>query len=275
LAHRLPVLVRGDSNGLAEPIGVKGAIKRRVLKIFFSRIAGFLAIGTHNANFYRSYGVPEERLFWTPYAVDNDFFGEQVTNFAEQRYLLRTKEGIPPEPPAILFCGKFVDKKRPLDLLRAFAALGTGVESSLIFVGDGPLRPAMEDFVASQRLERVFFLGFRNQTELPACYALADVLVLPSSFEPWGLVLNEAMASGLPVIASERVGAAADLIRQGVNGFVFPVGDVSALTHYLRTILKDRCAREEMGRQSRVIVSGWGLSESVNGVLKALDSIVR
>lgn len=273
-SSRTPVLLRGESSGLAEPGGLKGKMKRTVLTAFFERISGFLAIGTSNATFYRSYGVPEEKIFWTPYAVDNGFFREQARNLAGQKRLLREKEGISQDLPVILFCGKLIEKKCPFDLLRAFAILGGYPKASLVFVGDGPLRPKMECFVSEHRLANIYFLGFRNQTELPVCYAMADLLVLPSSVEPWGLVLNEAMCFGLPVIASDRVGAAADLVQEGINGFTYPVGNVKALADRLQGVLADEQGRQEMGLQSCAIISRWGIKEDAEGLLKALRSVV-
>jgi glycosyltransferase involved in cell wall biosynthesis len=260
---------------LAEPTGLKGRVKRGVLKTFFGQVAGFLAIGTNNANFYRSYGVPEDRIFWTPYGVDNAFFTRHAKTLAGEKRSLREREGLPPNLPVILFCGKFQKRKRPLDLLKAFAPLDGESAGSLIFVGDGPLRPEMERFIADQRLKNVYLLGFRNQTELPVYYAMADVLVLPSSHEPWGLVLNEGMCFGIPVIASDRVGAAADLVQEGVNGFTYPVGNVLALRDCLRKVLVDADCRTTMGNQSRAIINRWGIKEGVEGVLMALDLVVR
>ena len=274
-ALHVPILLRSETNGLAEPRGLRRGVKRMVLQTFFSRVAGFLAIGTHNENYYKSYGVPQERIFLTPYCVDNAFFMERARELAGQKRDLREKEGIPPDLPIILFCGKFQEKKRPLDLLRAFSLLNGQPPAALVFVGDGALRPAMERFVAQHSLPHVYFLGFKNQKEIATYYAMADVLVLPSSDETWGLVLNEAMCCGLPVVASDKVGAAADLVREGVNGFIYPVGNVSALADRLQRVLADEQTRKEMGRQSREIISRWGIKEDIEGVLKALQVVVR
>jgi glycosyltransferase involved in cell wall biosynthesis len=270
----LPILLRSESNGMAEPKGIKGAVKRCALKAFFRRIVAFLAIGTSNANFYKSYGVSEEQIFWTPYAVDNGFFMDHAQRLDGQKRMLREKVGIPPDLPVILFCGKFLEKKRPFDLLRAFACLHDHAKTSLVFVGDGPLRADMERFIVEQQLIGIHLLGFRNQTELPACYAMADVLVLPSSSEPWGLVVNEAMCFGLPIIASDQVGAAVDLIQEGVNGFTYPVGNISILADCLQKVLADEETCQAMGRQSHAIISRWGIGEDVEGVVQALHAVI-
>jgi len=272
-ALHVPILLRSETNGLAEPRGLRRGVKRMVLQTFFSRVAGFLAIGTHNENYYKSYGVPQERIFLTPYCVDNAFFMERARELAGQKRDLREKEGIPPDLPIILFCGKFQEKKRPLDLLRAFSLLNGRPPATLVFVGDGALRPAMERFVAQRSLPHVYFLGFKNQQDLPACYAMSDLLVLPSSGEPWGLVVNEAMCFGLPVIASDRVGAAADLVNPGVNGFTFRLGDIESLAGLLRSLLLDGETRKKMGAQSYSLISQWGIPEDVQGILQSLRQV--
>ena len=131
----------------------------------------------------------------------------------------------------------------------------------------------MERFVAQHSLPHVFFLGFKNQQDLPACYAMSDLLVLPSSVEPWGLVVNEAMCFGLPVIASDRVGAAADLVNPGVNGFTFRVGDIESLAGLLRSLLVDGETRKKMGSQSYSLISRWGIPEDIEGVLESLKRV--
>jgi glycosyltransferase involved in cell wall biosynthesis len=274
-AKNLPLLLRGESTGFDEPEGAKGVFKRAVLRAMFQRIAGFLAIGTNNLHFYRSYEVAKERVFWTPYAVDNEFFMEQARRLAGRKIALREREGIPTDRPLILFSGKLVEKKRALDLLQAFDALGRDIRASLALAGDGPLGAELRRFVEERRLSNVHFLGFRNQSEIGTCYAMADMLVLPSSLETWGLVINEAMCFGLPVIASDRVGAAADLVHEGVNGFVYPVGNTSELARRLGHVLRREECRIEMGRSSLKIIGAWNFNQDVEGILQALQFVAN
>jgi len=158
-------------------------------------------------------------------------------------------------------------------LIQAFESLGlAGV--SLVLVGTGETFEACRRYVSNRHLTGVHLLGFRNQAELPRLYAMGDVFVLPSEDEPWGLVINEAMCSGLPIVASERVGAAADLVQPGYNGFRFPPGDRPALAQALRLALKDG-AKERMGQASLEIIRGWGFEEDIVAVRQALGLASR
>src|SRR5207302_7072307 len=172
----------------------------------------------------RSLGVDEGRLFLTPYVVDTRFF--VTAAMTADRAATRRAWKVPVEVPVALFVGKLVSWKRPEDLLRALAAVP---EMYGVLVGEGSLRSRLQSL--SDRLgmrERVRFLGFVNQRGLPGVYAAADVLVLPSEYEAFGVVVNEAFACGLPAVVSEACGAAGDLVDHRETGFVVPVGNVKA-----------------------------------------------
>ena len=269
--RRIPLLLRGETNGLSERTGLSGHARRIILRRLFGHVSAFLAVGARNAEFYAANGARKERIFLAPYTVDNDFFFAKSQSLAGAKSILREREGISPSLPVILFCGKFSEAKRPLDLLKAFHSLGDDPKASLVFVGDGSFRADLQEYVLERGLKNIHFLGFRNQTEMPTCYSMADVLVLPSGHEPWGLVVNEAMCFGLPIIASDKVGAALDLVHEGVNGFVFPVGNIELLADCLRRVLLDEEMRQLMGAQSRDIIERWGINETVQGILRTLD----
>lgn len=269
----VPLLLRGEANGLSEPTGLKGLARRTFIKMFLSRISGFLAIGSKNRDFYVSMGVPSEKIFPAPYAVDNNYFLGEAQKLGGKKHSLRKEKGLDPELPVILYCGKYQEKKRPMDLLQSFTSLPTNIRAQLVFLGDGPQRADLQKFIEDHNLRNVTLTGFRNQTDLPAYYALADVLVLPSRFEPWGLVVNEAMCFGLPIIATESVGAAADLIKAGENGYVFKTGDVETLTGKLAELIANKPLRERMGEVSLGIISHWGIAEDVKGIMAALESV--
>jgi glycosyltransferase involved in cell wall biosynthesis len=174
----------------------------------------------------------------------------------------------------ILFCAKLQPWKRPLDLLRAFAKLGAG-NALLVFAGDGPLRKELE---TESRLlgipSRVRFLGFVNQSQLPGVYTAADVMVLPSAYEPFAVVVNEAMLCGCAVVASDRVGAARDLINPGKTGFVFPCGDVEALARILAETISEPVRLREIGRAARHRLESWSPREHVESTIEAVATAV-
>ena len=225
----VPVLARGDSH-----LGGPRSLPVRIAKaLVFSRLLrhfdGFLYVGQKNRDYLQHYGAPADRLFFSPHCVDNDAFAT-----ASADALLKTN----PRSAAarrVLFVGKLMPLKRPADLLRAVARLrGPAVE--VVFAGAGELEADLRR-IAAEASVRADFLGFVNQSELPAVYASADLLVLPSDQETWGLVVNEAMACGLPAIVSEAVGCAPDLIEPGKTGAIFPVGDVEALAAAIDGVL--------------------------------------
>ena len=272
-ASGLPVIMRGESNLLVAPSRVRGALKRAGLPALLRRVAACLAIGRHNAEFYRAHGVPERRIFMAPYAVDNRFFAGHAARLPE-RATLKRELGLPPVP-LVLFSGKLSDVKRPLDLLRAFAEVVHRRPAALAFVGDGPLDTAVRAHVEAHGVPGVHLLGFRNQSELPRHYAAADVFVLPSGFEPWGLVVNEAMCFGLPVIVSDKVGAGGDLVQEGINGFITPAGDIGALAQKLDALIADAELRRRMGEASRRIIAGWSHEAAAQGLVRCLDAVTQ
>lgn len=150
-----------------------------------------------------------------------------------------------------------------------------GIDASLVFVGTGALRPDLEAYTRQNKIPDVYFLGFHNQSDLPGIYALSDVFVLPSENEPWGLVINEAMCAGLPIVASESVGAVADLVRHGDNGYRFEVGDVNALADHLQRLVTrpDLCLL--MGERSEQIINHWDLDACVQGIYEALQFVTK
>lgn len=260
------VLLRGEANGLVEPTGWRGFWKRTILRRVFARCAGFAAVGSLNRRFYERYGIPLERVHGVPYTVDNPFFLRAAAQL--DRRALRAARGISEEEVVFLFCGKLIAKKRPGDVLAGFLDSGP-LHARLIFAGSGELEPELRRQSGSDF--RIEFAGFQNQRALCELYAMADALVIASDFEPWGLVVNEAMCFGLPVIASSAVGAVADLVRAGENGFVFAPGDRVELARAMQTIAGDAALRERMRKASRERIATWGPAEAA----AALESAAR
>ena len=226
---RIPALYRGDSHLLSGPRGgrrLAWALKTRYL---LSRFDGYLSPGRRVNEYLKRFGVPEYRVFNVPHAVDNAMFQATAAPYQEpgRRAEARREWGIDPDAFVVLFVGKLIRSKRPLNVVRALARLqGRG---SMLVVGSGPLDATLREEAHRFGVE-LHMVGFLNQTELGRAYALADCLALPSDFpETWGLVVNEALATGLPVVVSAAVGCAPDLVRDGYTGYIYPLDDVEAL----------------------------------------------
>jgi glycosyltransferase involved in cell wall biosynthesis len=221
----------------------------------------------------RSIGIPTERIVLTPYAVDNKWWVEQAARV--NRSSVRAEWSVPEDASVVLFCAKLQPWKRPHDVLRAFGK--AKVENSyLVFAGDGPLRKSLEEEARSTGLaERVRFLGFVNQTKLPAVYCSSDLFVLSSQYESFGVVVNEAMLCGCPVILSDHVGARFDLVRDTETGFVYPVGNVESLTNLLSEILPARDQLKRMANAARKRMEDWSPAENIEALVEAIERARR
>jgi len=273
------VILRAESplNQEILKAGWKLKFKKIILGTLFKFISGFLYIGEENRKFYQFYGVPENKLFFAPYAVDNDRFIKEATS--DKRQAIRNKLGMGKKDIVVLFVGKLIGKKRPIDLLKAYKNLEnikTQEHKSihLIFVGDGALRPELEKYAEENNFKNVHFVGFKNQTELPEYYSIADIFVLPSGLgETWGLVVNEAMCFGLSIIVSDKVGCGKDLVEKNENGFIFPEGNIELLKKYLEILVTDDIKREFFGKKSFEIVKDYSYKKDIDGILKVLEDI--
>mgnify|MGYP003601631490 CR=1 FL=1 len=264
----IPCLVRGEANRLRSRAAWKHALHRMLLRQY----GAFLAIGSANRDFYRFHHCPEARIFWAPYAVDNGFFAAQAAARAGRRAELRAAFGIPPAAVVFLFAGKLEEKKRPLDLLDAVSRLPADLRAKahVLVAGDGPLRAACER-MALERDLRVSFAGFLNQSRLPDAYAAADVLVLPSDAgETWGLVVNEAMASGRPAVVSRAAGCCADLILEDQTGHSFALHDVPGLADILAGYLRAPGLAARQGLAAAEQIRPFGLETAAAGIAAAV-----
>ena len=230
----VPVLLRAETNLLQAPVWWKRAVRARALAWLLRRVAVALPIGRANRALYERYGVPAERMIASPYCVDNAAFAAAAAR--ADLAAARRRWSVPADAACFLFAGKLIPPKRAGDLIEAFARTLDGGPCHLLFVGDGELRGDLERHAAAAARpgRTISFAGFLSQREMPAAYAAADCLVLPSDRrETWGLVVNEAMACGLPALVSDGVGCGPDLVEPGITGDVFPAGTVGALSALL------------------------------------------
>ncbi len=270
----VPVLMRGDNTPLANPdgAGLRGVLKRRYLSWIFSRCALFLCVGTQNRDYYRSHGASPEQLHAMAYAVDNDFFRARVAVAAARRDAFRSELGLEPGRPVVLFASKFLPRKNVPLIVEAFARLDPERHRHpyLLLVGDGEERGRLEH--EARGVAGVRLLGFRNQTELPAFFDLADVFVLASSREPWGLVVNEAMNGECAIVVSDECGCAPDLVPPEC-GRVLPAGELAPLAAALSELLANPQLCRSLGQAAAQHVRGWGLEASVRGLRGALQAL--
>lgn len=266
-----PIFLFGDSSFPPPETTLASRLRAGLLRTVFRITDRFLVSGVLNADYYRHYGADDARFHLVPWAIDNARF-EEGSRFAPcEREAMRARFDLGDGDMAIVFSGKFLPRKDPMTLLRAVDAMQHRDRTAVIFLGNGELRDEMETFAGARNL-RVHFPGFVNQTDLPKHYAMADVFVLPSLDDPRATVVNEAMASGLPIVITDRCGPIGDIVQHGDNGFVFAPGDVPALARHLDALAADPELRARMAGRSREIIAAWDYSRGVRGVNEALTS---
>lgn len=268
----IPRVVRGDSNALNQ----RSRWKQTLHKFLLGRFNAFLAVGSANKDFYIHYGIDSRKIFFSPHYIDNRRFQEQIHQLAMERAALRANWHVPLLHTCYLYAGKLEPKKRIMDLLRAFErALQKNTALHLLVAGSGELMSEAQAFAQDRRLP-VSFAGFLNQTEIARAYAAADCLVLPSDYgETWGLVVNEAMACGLPAIVSDRVGCGPDLVEEGRTGAVFPFGHVDALAGKLVDLASDAARLQGMGQEAREKIDQYSVEQAVAGTMAAIDFVLN
>jgi len=268
------VFMRCETHLFLERSSLKQWSRKYLMTLFYRFCNVCLPIGTRNAEFYRYHGVPDQRLSLVPYTVDNTFFEKNTDKYRKTINTLKADLNLPTNKMLILYVSKLTTRKRPLDLLKAYQILRQdGIDAALLFVGAGVEEVHLTRYVIEHDIPEVYFFGFQNQSELPKFFACADVFVLPSENEPWGLIINEAMASGLPIITTDEVGAVADLVQHGKNGYVYSVGDINALKGSLQLLGNNVPLRKQFAQNSRQLIASWNIDRSVQGIRAALDYV--
>jgi glycosyltransferase involved in cell wall biosynthesis len=273
----IPVIVRGDSQLETPRSRLKTALKAAAYPSFLRLFDAALYVGRRSRAYYAHYGYPAHRLFFSPHCVDTAWFAARAT--AEARRRLREQCGIAPEARVLLFAGKLVPFKRPVDLVLAAARCRDAkVETEVMVAGSGALEPNVRHAAQATGV-RLHLLGFRNQTEMPAAYAAADCLVLPSDGrETWGLVANEALACGRPIVVSEACGCAPDLAGDGSAGRVFPTGDTEALAGAIGGVIgtpPSASAIAALSRAYSVEAAAAGIRAAVGRIAAAPEMACR
>ncbi len=271
-----PILFRGDTADHAVKRGlIKTWLRDRTLKWFYSKCERLLYISQRSFEHFRRLGCPEEKLIFSPYCVDISSFRCVEKDREELRPLVRKQLGIDETELAILFSGKLIPRKGPDLLIEAVKNLPPKLREKtvLIFMGDGKLRRQLEQLSSGFPAKNIHFIGFQNQTTLSPYYHAADLFVLPSRSEVWGVVVNEALHHGLPCVVSQGVGAAPDLIEPGVTGEIFETNSPESLALALQRALH-LAGRLEIRQKCRQKMEGYTIHKAAEGIARAFHEVV-
>jgi glycosyltransferase involved in cell wall biosynthesis len=270
-AAGIRTLLRADFSDVVPFTGrsrLKSLVRDVYLRWFYGHVDAFCYTGEEGRLHLARRRIPADRMFFSPYSVDGTFFESQKQSLSREH--CRAELGILDDQKVLLFSGKLIPRKAPLLLLEALRHVSRIDDVVVIFVGDGPLRRAVEDEAKRVLGPRCQMPGFVNQSQLGKYFAAADVFVLPSLYETWGLVVNEAMLFGLPVIVGSKVLSHRDLVIEGKTGFTFPNGDVAGLSERIETLLGDPSLVSRMGLAARERVALYDIESSAEGIRKAL-----
>jgi glycosyltransferase involved in cell wall biosynthesis len=272
---RVPVLYRGDTHLESGPYGWRRPLWAAKTWLMLRMFDGYLSPGARVDRYLDAFGIPAHRVFRVPHAVDNDWFARSSAAFQQpaSRAAARRAAGIDPDAFVVLFAGKLVDRKRPLDVIRAAAR--TTPRAAVLVAGAGALENAMRAEAARLGVD-LTLLGFLNQTEMGRAYAIADCLALPSDrSETWGLVVNEALATGLPVVVSDAVGCAPDLVRDRDTGRLHRLGDVVQLAASLDAARRNMPPTDDVRARCRAVVRDSNVATMTAGLVRACRSVIR
>ncbi len=244
--NRIPVLFRGDSTLLNEKFGIKQIARRIFLKYIYSYVDIAMYVGEANKAYFVAHGLKNKQLQFMPHAIDNKRF-QRTSTIEEAAMVFRKENSIPEETVLFLYAGKLDENKNTFFLINAFEKI-KNLKAHLLIVGNGKTETNLKSSFSKNK--RIHFVDFQNQQTMPLLYNACDVFVLPSKSETWGLSLNEAMAAGKAVMATETCGAAIDLIDNGQNGYVFKYNDEYKLKHCLEYFIENKNAIKDFGNKS-------------------------
>jgi glycosyltransferase involved in cell wall biosynthesis len=272
---RVPLLFRGDSTLLDQRSPLRSAARRTLLHWVYSHVDLVISVGQCNRDYFLWCGVSPSKIGFAPHCVDTKRFAND-TEHGSQADAWRRTLAMGDDTVVVLFAGKLQPKKDPEMLLKAYQDLDRP-DTRLVFVGTGELEQLLKERAGAD--VRVHFAGFQNQSVMPAAYRMGDVLVMPSRGpgETWGLALNEAMASGRPVVASSKVGGARDLVRDGITGWQFEAGDRRSLGLVLdRSVGLGRARLHALGRSARDLIGHWTVEECAGKIANlALEQVAQ
>lgn len=258
---KVQILFRGDSTLLNTQNILKSKCRSIALSLIYKQIDKALYVGQNNKAYFVRYGLKQEQLIFAPHAIDNKRFSSPIKSNIRELMHLKSNDIL------VLYAGKFIPVKNPQLLLKAFIELSMP-NVHLLFTGDGLLKNSLQTI--GRHCRNVHFLPFQNQSKMPAIYQACDLFCLPSNSESWGLAINEAMAAGKAILASDKVGAAADLV-QAENGRIFKNNHLGDLKKNLQEMVSDPGDLQEKGKASSKIIADWNFEVQANNIFDAIS----
>lgn len=253
LKNKVPLIYRSDSTLLYNSSIIKQIIRKILLPNFLKLFKSFLPLSTPASDFLKYYGVQNEKIFISPYMLNNGWYSELAGNWRQNKINLKKELGLENFEQIALAILRFEDRENPIEFLSAAELLKTKIPSlGFVLIGDGTQRNQVEEFISSKNLSNVVLPGYLKLSELSKYYALADIFIHPAKEECWGLSVNEAMASQVPVIVSTGLGCRFDLLPSEEFGFVYPIGDLRALTGFIEKLIHNKELSNEISRNAKL-----------------------
>jgi len=261
----IKTILRVETNLNSKIFFIKKLLKFFLLTIFFKFIDYFIYIGKLNKEFYIKHRVPPKKLFYAPYFVDNSFFDKENfdKNKLKKKYNLNYKK-------IVLFVGKFIERKKPINFLNIAKKFKKKKNIHFLMIGSGVLIDKCKFYLKKNNLNNVSIIGFQNQKQLREYYLISDVLILPSEYETWGLVINEAMASGMPVISTNQCGGTVDLVKNNNTGFSYDKNDSKTLFNRLNILLKNDQKVKKIKKNIKLHISKFTYETTINSLNKII-----
>ncbi len=271
------VIFRDEIDFLKQSRGFKGSLKNMIYNMLWKIPDAFLYSYSLNADFYKHYGVKKEQLFFHPCAVDNEYFQKEAKKMRGKKNEIKKNLGIPKDNKVINFTGRIIDIKRPFDIIYAYEKLQKKIKNktSIIFIGEGDKKKELEEYVKKKRLSNIKFFGFKKPSEISKYYFISDLFIVSSEEDRSPKAMNEAMNFSIPIITTDRVATARDMINPGKNGFIYNLGDIDKLTEYIEMILESRSKEKELGEEALKTVLNWNFDRDIQGIIDAIKYVKK
>jgi len=247
--------------------------KESVKKHFIKKCNAYNVYGTKSRDYLLRLGAKKDRIFILGNNTDNSFYYNETMTWREKRNILSQGYGIPPNN--FLYIGRFSPEKNIFHLLDAYKRIRNNNNWGLILVGNGLQKTDIEDYINKNHIRNVFMPGFKQKDDIPRFFAVSDVLILPSISETWGLVVNEAMAAGLPVLVSKKCGCYPDIVKDNVNGFGFDPYDGTELYDLMKEIVDSRYDLRHMGEMSLELIREYTPRTAANVVAETIEYVLQ